>query len=132
MPLFNLNLSEAESLKPVSEGAHTFVVDSFDGPKKTTKGKMMLSAIARVQEGSDEDGRKVYINLMLEGKGAGITAAFLSAVLGEEIDVDNTEQMDEIDTDDLIGQEFDGIVKHSEYPEGSGEMRANVVKFKAS
>ncbi len=127
MPLITLDFSEAKEL---TEGAYTFRIESWDGPMKTEKGQQRIVCILAVVDG-EFAGSKIYHSLMLEGKGAGMTARFLSAVTGENLDVNDLETY-ELDTDDLIGEEVDGIVALEEYPPESGEKRAKITKFRRS
>jgi len=123
MPSLTLNLTEAESLKPIPDGTYPARIQGFGDVTQGPKSKY-IPAILEISEGEFE-GRKFYNNLPLEGKGAGITIAFINTVTGSDFDVDDLDALD-IDTDDLIGEECGIILKQEEYPEGSGDMRSQI------
>lgn len=128
MPRVTLNLSEAQSRKPIPEGTYTVKILEFSGPHKGPKAQY-LTVVTEVTDGAKEGvGRKFYDNLPIEGQGAGIFADFLSKATGDDIDVDNLDETD-VDTDDLIGIELGANVKNKEYPEGSGEFQSQITKF---
>lgn len=126
MPRVSIDLREAQSMKPVPDATYPVTVTEFSEVQSGPKAKY-ISATLTVSEGEYE-GRKFYTNLPIEGKGAGILADFVSKCTGEDIDVDDLEEMD-LDTDDLVGSELAIITKQSEYPEGSGEMRSEIKKI---
>lgn len=123
MPTLNLNLSEAQSLKPIPEDTYKAVVHEFgnltEGPKAN-----YIPAIVKVAEGEHE-GRTFYVNLPVDGAGAGIFVNFINKCMGTDHDVDDLDDL-AIDTDDLLGAEIGIIIKNEEYPEDSGEIRSNV------
>ena len=123
MPELTLNLSEAESLKPIPDGTYPAIVKGFSDVQAGPKAKY-ISAILEISEG-DFEGRKFYNNLPIEGKGAGIFVDFINKVTGSEYDVDDHEAL-EVDTDDLIGAPCGIVLKQEEYPEGSGDFRSQV------
>lgn len=129
MPRVSIDLSEAQSRKPLDEGTYPAEVTKFEGPTQGPN-STYLTAELTITEG-DASGRKIYTNLPITGKGAGIFADFVSKCTGEEIDVDALNDLD-VDTDDLIGCPLGVVVKQREYPEGSGEMRHEVARVLAS
>lgn len=126
MPRLNIDLSESQSMKPIPEDTYLCTVaeigDPQTGPKST-----YVPVIYVVAEGEFE-GRQLFQNLPITGKGAGIFADFYSKITGEDVDVDELDDLD-VDTDDLIGQEVGIVVGQHEYPAGSGEFRNEVKKL---
>lgn len=124
-PVVRVDAREAESLKPIDEGAYPArVVDVgavTEGPKAH-----YLPVQLEITEGAHE-GRKFYQNLPIEGKGAGIFIDFINKALGTDHDVDEIEDLD-FDTDDLQGAEVTIHIKNEEYPKGSGEIRSGIQK----
>lgn len=125
MPRVTIDLSEAQSRKPIPDDTYPAEITSITGPHKGSKSQYLKVELT-ISEG-DFAKRKLFVNLPVTGAGAGIFADFLSKVTGEEIDVDELENLD-IDTDDLIGMEVGVQTKQKEYPEGSGEMVSEVAK----
>lgn len=125
MPRLNINLSEAQSRKPLPDDTYTCRILEIQGPTRGPKASY-VTAILEVTEGEFE-GRQIYHNMPVDGKGAGIFADFVSKVTGDEIDVDALESYD-LDTDDLVGQEISVVTTQEEYPEGSGEYQHKVKK----
>ncbi len=123
MPSINLNLTEAESLKPIEEGAYPATVlevgEVTQGPKA-----QYVSVEVAISDGEYE-GRNFYNNLPIEGKGAGIFIDFINKVLGMDYDVDDMEDL-AFDTDELIGGELIINIKNEEYPKGSGDIRSGI------
>lgn len=123
MPSINLNLTEAESLKPIEEGAYPATVlevgEVTQGPKA-----QYVSVKVAISDGEYE-GRNFYNNLPIEGKGAGIFVDFINKVLGMDYDVDDMEDL-AFDTDELIGGELIINIKNEEYPKGSGDIRSGI------
>lgn len=129
MPRVSIDLTEAQSNKPIPDGVYPVRVDEFSDVQTGPKAQY-ITATLTVSEGEHE-GRKFFVNLPIAGKGAGILADFVSKCTGEDIDVDQLSEMD-LDTDDLIGSELAVSTKQEEYPLGSGEMRASVKKVMAA
>lgn len=125
-PRLNLDLSEAQSMKPVPADTYNCTVFEISEPKSGPK-STYVEVIFQISDGEFED-RKLYQNMPINGKGAGIFADFYSKITGEEVDVDELDELD-IDTDDLIGQEIGVVVGQYEYPENSGEFRNDVKKL---
>jgi hypothetical protein len=126
MPALKLNLTEAESLKPVEDGTYPGTVIEISGVKKGPKASY-VSATIEVSEGLEKP-RKFYTNLPIEGKGAGIFVDFINKALDEEFDVDDLDDL-EVDVDDLIGAEVGVVLKQEEYPEGSGDFRSQIKRI---
>lgn len=125
MPTLNLNLSEAQSLKPIPEDTYPAEVVEIgkveEGPKSN-----YVPVKVRINAGEHE-GRTFFVNLPIDGKGAGIFVDFYNKVCGTDHDVDDLEEL-AIDTDDMMGQELRIVIKNEEYPEGSGEIRSGVAR----
>lgn len=125
-PLVSIDLSEAQSRKPVPDDQYSASVKEINGPHKGPKSHY-LTFIIEIAEG-EHKGRTFFHNVPINGAGAGIFADLLSKLTGEEYDVDNLENL-EVNTDDLVGAPLGIITKQSEYPEGSGEMRSEIKKI---
>ncbi len=123
MPSINLNLSEAESLKPIEEGAYPATVMEVGEVTEGPKAHYIPVKVA-ISEGENE-GRNFYQNLPIEGKGAGIFIDFINKVLDLDYDVDDMEDL-AFDTDELIGGELTINIKNEEYPKGSGDIRSGI------
>ncbi len=126
MPRLSINLTEAESLKPIPEDVYpadiTECRDVEEGPKAHyIPVKVTIS-------GGEHEGRSFIINAPIEGKGAGILVNLINRALGMDYDVDDLDDLD-FDTDELIGAPLKINIKNEEYPEGSGEMRSGVKSF---
>ena len=122
MPELTLNLTEAESLKPIPDGTYPGVVHAFGDVTAGPKAKY-ISAILKI---SDERVLATPAKaLPIEGKGAGIFVDFINKITGNNYDVDDHEAL-EVDTDDLIGSPCGMVLKQEEYPEGSGDFRSQV------
>lgn len=126
MPELKLNLSEAQSLKPIPDDTYPGVVKDFSGIESGPKAKY-ITATLEISEG-EFAGRKFYNNLPIEGKGAGIFVDFINKCLDTDYDVDDLEELD-LDTDDLLGAEVGMVIKQEEYPEGSGDFRSQIKRI---
>jgi hypothetical protein len=129
MPELRLNLTEAESLKPVADGTYPGEIVGFGQVTQGPKAKY-IGAIIKISEGEHE-GRKFYLNLPVEGKGAGIMVDFINKATGSTFDVDDHDALD-VDTDDLIGCPVGMVIKQEEYPEGSGDFRSQIKRILAA
>jgi hypothetical protein len=127
MPEVRMSLADAVSFKPLPEDTYDVEIIEVQGPTTSDGGTTYITPVLEVSDG-DHQGRRLFHNVMLDGKGAGMGAEFLSKALGEDIDVD---AMDEFafDTDDLIGVQLRAVVVQREYPQGSGEFRNEVRKI---
>lgn len=125
MPAITLNLKEAMSLKPIPEDTYEAEVVAIDAVATGPKAQYLPVQVA-ITDGEHE-GRKFYINLPIEGKGAGIFVDFWNKVLDTDYDVDELDEL-ALDPDDLMGGSLRIITKTEEYPEDSGEFRSNVAR----
>lgn len=123
MPKIELNLTEAESLKPIEEGPYPARVIEV-GNVKSGKKAQYVPVKLEISEGEYE-GRTFYNNLPIDGKGAGIFIDFVNKALDLDHDVDEMEDL-AFDTDELIGAGIIINIKNEEYPEGSGEIRSGI------
>lgn len=123
MPKINLNLSEAESLKPIPEDAYPAEVVEVGSVTEGPKAHYLPIKLSITS--GDYEGRTFYQNLPIEGKGAGIFVDFINKCLGTDFDVDDMDEM-AFDTDDLMGAEVIINIKNDEYPKGSGDMRSGI------
>lgn len=123
-PKLNLNLQDAVDFTPLDDGEYPVVVAEFSdvqtGPKSN-----YITATLEVEEGHENAGRRLWMNLPIMGKGAGIFVDFINKCTGENYKVSDLDEL-EIDTDELVGSTLTAIVKQEEYPEGSGDMRAQL------
>ncbi len=124
MPVINLNLKEAESLKPIEEGPYPMTVQECGAVTEGPKAHYVPVKVA-INDGEPFEGRTFYVNLPIEGKGAGIFVDFINKVMGTDYDVDDLEDL-AFDTDELVGGQLIGNVKNEEYPKGSGDIRSGV------
>lgn len=135
MPRVTIDLGEAQSRKPVTEGLYTLEVKEFKGP---TKGKNpphtpYLTAVLVAVDGPEDGlGRKYWMNLMLSGPGAGMFADFISKVTGEDVDVDELDSLD-TNTDDMIGMKVGADIGTVEIMnkqnEGTGEYKSDIKRL---
>lgn len=130
MPRITLDTREALDRKPLPDGQYETIVKEFRGPTKGPK-STYLTAVLEIPEGENK-GRQFYVNLPINGEGAGITADFFSKLTGETIEIGPNSPGLDIDTDDYIGAPIGVVNKQREYPEGSGEFQNNVTKFLAA
>lgn len=129
MPRLKVDTREAMSLKPLPDDTYQCKVLEISDPKKGDKSNY-VEVIFEVVDG-DHIGAKIFQNMPITGKGAGIFVDFVNKVTGSEYDVDELDDID-VDTDDLIGQEIGVVTVQKEYPEGSGEFRHNVKRLVAA
>lgn len=125
-PVIRMDLSEAVSFKPVDSGTYPAEVAEIQDTKQSEKATY-LPIMLEITDG-EAQGRKLFHNIMLSGKGAGRGAEELGRLLGEEIDPDALDEF-EFNSDDLIGAACRIVVTQREYPEGSGEMQNDVKKI---
>ncbi len=105
------------------------MVTEFSDIKSGAKSRYITVTMA-VEDGHERAGALCWQNLMVEGKGAGIFLDFLEKCTGEQYDLEEyKEEGLDLDTDELIGTELTVVIKQHEYPEGSGEMKAQVHKI---
>jgi hypothetical protein len=129
MPRLTIDLSEAQSRKPIPEGTYEAKVAEITGPHKGPKAPY-LTFVFEVENANNEvaNGRKFYHNTPIKGQGAGIFADTLSKLTGQEVDVDDLETLD-IDTDELLGLPVGLVIKDDEYPKDSGEISSAISKI---
>lgn len=126
MPRLKVDLREAQSREALPDGTYSCKIFDISAPKTGEKSSY-VSITYEVIEGEFE-GRKIFENRPITGKGAGMFAEFYSKVTGEDISVNDLEELD-VDTDDLIGEEIGVVTKQREYPEGSGDYVSDVKKL---
>lgn len=126
MPRLHVDLNEAQSRKPVPDDRYLCTITEISSPQQGEKSTYVMATM-EVSDG-EFSGHKFFSNLPITGRGAGIFADFYSKATGEDVDVDELEELD-VDTDDLIGQEIGVVNAQEEYPENSGEFRDRVKRF---
>lgn len=129
MPRVNLSVKEAQSFAPIPDGTYPAEVTDFSDVQQGPKSSYITAELT-INDG-EHSGRKMFTNLPLEGKGAGITANFIAKCTGNEVEVGEDAEDLDFDTDDLIGSQVQIVIKNEEYPEGSGDFRPNVKRVLA-
>jgi hypothetical protein len=125
MPRLNIDLTDAQSNKPIDVGVYEFELESVSEAKAGAKSQYVTFIWNCVEE--PFVGRKIYDNRPITGKGAGLFADAYSKLTGEDIDVDDLAELD-VDTDDLLGNRVLITVEHEEY---QGETQHRVKKLSA-
>lgn len=123
MPQINLNLTDAVSLKPIPEDAYLATV--MECGEVASGEKAHYIPVRLELSGGEHEGRVFYVNLPIEGKGAGIFVDFINKCMNLDYDVDDLDDL-AFDTDELIGAEIMLNIKDQEWPEGSGDFRSSV------
>lgn len=126
MPNLRINLEDAQSFEPIPDDTYTVEVTDISEVKKGSKSSYVTVELT-VAEGEYEN-RKLWTNLMIDGKAAGMFVDFINKALGTDYKVEDLEEL-EINTDDLIGAKVGVTTKAEEYPEGSGDFRPQVKKI---
>jgi hypothetical protein len=127
MPRLSVNMQEAVSFEPVPDANYECEITEFQAVKKAGTGTTYVPVVLTIRDDGEYEGRKLFMNLMLGGKGAGITKDFLSKA-GVEYE-DSSDGGLEFDTDDAIGQRVGVVTKQREFPEGSGQFSSEVKKI---
>jgi len=131
MPELNINLSDAIEFIELEDGTYPCTVTEISEVKHGEKSSYVTATLV-VNEGEERAGARCWQNLPIDGKGAGILITFINAALGTDYSVsDLRDEGFSVDTDELIGCEVNVVIKQHEYPEGSGEMKAQVHKVLA-
>jgi hypothetical protein len=124
MPQFNVDFSEVKELKAQAPGVYNVVVDSVDLTQSSTSGDPMLKVVYLI-DGGEEDGTKLFDNLMLVGGALWRTKQAFKVLMGDDAGGD-------IDTDDLIGAQATVKVVNEIWAEedgGDGSTRARISKY---
>ena len=122
------NFRDAMSSKPVDEGVYGCEIEGAED-KEGAKANYLKWTLVITDD--EEKGRKLFHNTPYDGAGAGMFADFWSKASGEELDIDELDELD-FDIDDVLGNPLVVTVIHEEYPEGSGKMVAKVDRISAS
>ncbi len=122
------NFRDAMSSKPVAEGVYGCEVEGAED-KEGAKANYLKWTLVITDD--EEKGRKLFHNTPYDGAGAGMFAEFWMKATGEDLDVDELDEMD-FEVDDAYGATLVVTVEHAEYPEGSGKMVAQVSRVSAS
>jgi hypothetical protein len=126
MPRLSVDMKEAVSFQPVPDGTYEVTVSAFQDVRTSAKGSKFVPVELTISDGGEFDGKKLFMNLMLGGGGAGIAEDFLEKA---GADYERTAEGGiDFDTDDVVGCRVAVVTKQSEYPEGSGNFRAEVKK----
>ena len=126
MPRLTIDAKDAQSRKALPDDTYTCRVESISDVKKGAKARY-VEAQYKVIEGEFE-GRIIFQNLPVEGKGAGIFVDMWNVTTDANLDVDDLESFD-ADTDDAVGCTLGVVTRQREYPEGSGEFKHEVHKL---
>lgn len=125
MPRLQVDTTQAQKREPLPDDTYTCTVQEVTGPHTGQKSKY-VTVVLKVSEGEFE-GREIWHNLPIEGKGAGIFADFWQKVTGDELPYG--EAGIDVDTDDLVGRTVGVVTVQEEYPEGSGTFNHKVKKL---
>lgn len=128
MPQISVDFSDAPDFSLIPEGKYYVEVVEAD-VTTSQNGDPMMKVQLEITEEGEFQGRKLFDNMMLVGNGLGITKRNLGILLGDVPDGEFS-----FDTDDLLGQEAQVLVKHRVWEEangGDGEARADVSKYYA-
>lgn len=124
MPRLTLDLTEAQVFEPIPEGLYDATISDVSEPQRGPK-----SAYVRVEftiSDGPHEGRKIWRNYPIEGRGAGFFIDLANKAVGAEL---SPGDMVDFDTDDLVGAEVRILVSQTEFPEGSGEFRNEVARL---
>jgi len=90
MPQISVDFSNAADFSPMPVGAYWIEVKEAKLDKSSTKGEQMVKLVVEVIDHEEYEGRKLWPNLMLEGRGAGITGQALKAMnLPTDLDLED-------------------------------------------
>ena len=126
-----VDFSDAVSFDPIPVGWYGATISEAK-PGKSQKGNSKVSLVVEITSGEDESaiGRKLFDDLVLEGKGTWKTKQMLQAVFGPS----DGDQM-RIKTSDLIGAEIEVRVVQKVWREedgGDGETRSRITRYRQS
>lgn len=125
MPRLTVDLAEAQPREALPDGVYECKVFAISEVRRGDKSQYVEIQFT-VQEGEFE-GRKIWRNTPITGKGAGIFAEMYQKLTGEDIEFGPGKEL-AIDTEELIGLPLAVATKQREYPEGSGEFQTEVKK----
>jgi hypothetical protein len=136
MPEFVADFSQAIQFILVPRGTYNVHVASAETATSSNRTAMLkvryeIDEVIELSEDAEYTpeqivGQSLFSNLMLEGKGAGVTEQAFEAMFGSVEDAPGN-------TDDLIGAACAVKVTHREWKVedgGDGETRANVSRYK--
>lgn len=122
-PVLDVDLTEAQEFEPIDEGVYLCEVTDIDGPEQGPKAAY-LEVQYTIVEG-EHAGRKLFDNVVIEGKGAGFFIDFWKKVVGEKLDVGDVVA---VDTDNALGEAVECHVGVEDRPEEFGGGERNVVR----
>jgi hypothetical protein len=121
----HLNLSEATDFSPLPDDTYPATLSDLGEPQKGPKATYVRATFT-ISEG-EFAGRKFFSNYMLDGAAAGMFVDLINKLTGSNYTIEEFRQEGlEVDPADLIDAPCAIVLKQSEYPEGSGEMRSEV------
>jgi hypothetical protein len=126
MPQVSVDFSQVEEYELVPEGDYLVEVDEVE-TKQSSTGKAMMTLQLTIKEPEEYAGRKLFDNMLLEGKALWRTKRELEALLG-----DLPKEQVSFDTNDLIGAQCMVYVAHRVWKKedgGDGEARPDVRKY---
>lgn len=125
-----VDFGEAVSFEPVPVGWYgVTVVEAKAGQSQAGNRKVSLQLEVTTADDADTVGRKVFDDLVLEGKGAWKTRQAFEAFFGD------TQEKMRISTSDLVGCVAEVRMVHKVWREedgGDGETRSRVARYRAS
>ncbi len=125
MPKLTIDATEATSFEPIPSGTYDARISTIKEPRTSAKGTEYIPIGFEVVDG-DYEGRWIWSNFMLSGKGVGITLDFINKALGTEYSAADEEF--DFDFDDLIGAEVQLVTALEEY---EGQEREQVKRILA-
>jgi hypothetical protein len=126
MPRLDLDLTDAQVFTPIEDGQHVCTITAISEPKRSPNSVYVnVEFTVKDSEKKEHIGRKMWRNYPVTGKGAGFFIEFWAAATGEQLEPGKPIG---VDTDDALGQDVLVQSKQREYPEGSGDWRAEPEK----
>lgn len=123
------DFSEAVSRDPIADGIyHARIIEASLQPSKKNPTesyiKWKLELFGAEGDLAKENGKMLFYNTMITGKGAGMLKDLVHAATGKEIDAD-------FDTDELLGQQVTVTLKARIKEDGTADAWPDVKAVKA-
>lgn len=123
MPKLTIDATEAKSFEPLPDDQYECTILEVGEVKSGPKARYVPITF-EVSDG-DYASRRLWRNFVIEGPGAGFFTDLWHKATGEELELG---EMNDVDTDDLIGKSVICITKQEEY---EGNVRSQVDKILA-